>query len=67
MKITRQSMFSGQVNSMNINVTNAQIEAWQGGVLIQTAMPDLSPDQREFIMTGVTPQEWEETFSQIAV
>jgi|TARA_R100001530_G_C4309621_1_gene152663 hypothetical protein len=58
-------MFSGQVNSMDINVTNAQIEAWRGGVLIQTAMPDLSPDQREFIMTGVTPQEWKETCSSL--
>jgi len=57
-------MFSGEVNSIDINVTNAQIAAWQGGTLIQTAMPDLSPEQREFIMTGVTPQEWEETFSQ---
>jgi hypothetical protein len=62
MIITRTSMFSGKVHSMEIPVTEAQIEAWQNGELIQNAMPNLTPDQREFLMTGVTPEEWEAEF-----
>lgn len=53
-------MLSGNVNVMDINVTPEQLEAWKGGVLVQTAMPTLSPDEREFIMSGITPKEWEE-------
>jgi hypothetical protein len=31
--------------------------------LIQNAMPRLNADEREFIKTGVTAEEWEEMFS----
>jgi hypothetical protein len=59
MKITRKSPFSGQENTREINVTPEQLAAWYDGELIQRAMPHLSPDDREFIMTGITPEEWE--------
>jgi len=29
-----------------------------GGDLIQHAFPKLTDGQREFIMTGITPEEW---------
>ena len=32
------------------------------GALIQDAFPDLDADQREFLMTGITPAEWAEMF-----
>jgi hypothetical protein len=31
-------------------------------MLIQEAMPNLSADDREFIMTGITPEEWNSAF-----
>ena len=31
-------------------------------MLIQNAFPNLTSEQREFIKTGVTPEEWDETF-----
>jgi hypothetical protein len=62
MIITRQSPFSGQVHSMDIPVTQAQLDAWENGALIQNAMPNLSPGEREFIKTGITPAEWDATF-----
>jgi hypothetical protein len=30
--------------------------------LIQEAMPDVSPEDREFIMTGITPEVWAQQF-----
>ena len=40
-----------------------KIDLWlTGGGLIQDIMPDLSPDQREFLMTGMTPLEWTNMF-----
>jgi len=31
-------------------------------MLIQAAMPDLNPDEREFIMTGMTSDDWDSMF-----
>ena len=31
-------------------------------MLIQQAMPNLTADEREFIKTGITPQEWDDMF-----
>ena len=64
MKITRKSPFSGKKTTMEIDVTSEQIFSWQDGMLIQDAMPDLTPDEREFIMTGITQEEWAETFGE---
>ena len=62
MKITRKSPFSGKEHTMDLDVTEEQLIRWKGGQLIQNVFPHLSPDEREFLMTGITPQEWEETF-----
>jgi hypothetical protein len=64
MLITKVSMVSGKTNSMEIPVTQEQIDAWHGGELIQRAMPNLTADQREFIKTGVTAEEWDLMFSE---
>lgn len=45
---------------MDLNVTEAQLDRWEAGELIQDVFPDLSPDDREFLMTGVTAEEWAE-------
>ena len=62
MKITKKSKLTGKENTMVINVTPEQLSAWTNGVLIQDAMPNLTPDEREFLMTGSTPEEWESAF-----
>ena len=63
MKITKTSPFSGLTNVMDINITQEQYLAWLDGTLIQNAMPNISADEREFIMTGITPEEWDSAFS----
>lgn len=63
MLIQRTSMLSMKTRTMDIPVTEAQLQSWEfGGELIQNAMPDLTPDQREFIKTGITPDEWDTMF-----
>ena len=64
MLIERTSMISGKTNSMELPITNAQLDRWTGGELIQNVFPDLSVDQREFLMTGITPKEWTQTFGE---
>ena len=36
---------------------------WRGGMLMQDAMPDLSLDYREILITGWTPEEWNLLFN----
>ena len=62
-RITRTSPVTGVIHSQEIDVTDSQIEEWESGKdLIQNIMPHLTPDEREFIMTGITADEWEDTF-----
>tara|TARA_R100001163_G_C5046878_1_gene184093 strand:- start:1289 stop:1489 length:201 start_codon:yes stop_codon:yes gene_type:complete len=62
MIIKKKSMFSGEWNTMDIPVTQSQIDDWESGTLIQDAMPNISAEDREFLKTGVTPEEWINTF-----
>lgn len=49
MKITVESIMSGKRKSKELNVIESQILAWQRGMLIQEAMPELCPEDRDFI------------------
>tara|TARA_Y100000034_G_C6571462_1_gene247693 strand:+ start:311 stop:505 length:195 start_codon:yes stop_codon:yes gene_type:complete len=55
-------MFTGNTATREIPVTQAELDDWASGTLIQNAMPSLSADDREFLMTGATPEEWDEMF-----
>ncbi len=62
MKLTRKSSFTGIERSLEIDVAEEQMVLWQSGVVIQTAMPNLTSDEREFILTGITAEEWNDEF-----
>ena len=59
MLITRKSSFTGKEHTLEIPVTQEQLDSWRAGEVIQRVMPNLTPDQREFLMTGVTAEEWD--------
>ena len=63
MKITRTSRLTGKTSVMDLNLTQAELDAWVDGMLIQDAMPQLSAEEREFLMTGITPAEWDSVFA----
>ena len=65
MQITKQCMLTGDTNTMEIDVTQDQLDAWKNGMLIQDAMPNLTAEHREFIMTGTTPEVWTKNFSEV--
>lgn len=62
MQIRQTSILTGKTRVREIDVSEAQLQAWMNGALIQNVMPDVSPDDREFIKTGITPEEWDELF-----
>lgn len=64
MIITRTSPFTGESRSLDIPITEAQYDTWRSGALIQNAMPHLTPGEREFILTGITDDEWDNLFAE---
>lgn len=64
MIVERQSIVSGKVYQMDINITEEQLFNFINGRsgLAQDAFPDLSIDEREFIISGIHPDEWNELF-----
>jgi hypothetical protein len=62
MQITRKSILTGETRTLDLPVTVEQVADWEGGMLAQYAFPHLTPVQREFVMTGITEEEWEEEF-----
>ena len=66
MKITRISQFSGETNTLDLDVTQEQMERFEmrlrTGEYVQTIFPELLKEEREFILTGITPQEWDSIF-----
>ena len=59
MLIQRKSAFTGKYHTRNIDITNEQLSRWTNGGFIQDICPDLSEDDREFLISGVTPDEWD--------
>ena len=60
MRVTRKSPFTQKVNFMDLDITAEQVVRWDKGELIQDVFPHLTPDEREFIQTGITPEDWNE-------
>lgn len=65
MKITRTSIISGKTSSMELDVTQEQLDLYATRtVFVQTAFPQLSVSEREFIKSGMTDAEWHEVFGK---
>ena len=58
MQITRKSMITGIEHTLDLPITAEQLAAYEDGALLQDAFPTSSRADREFIKTGVTPEEW---------
>jgi hypothetical protein len=62
MFITRKSLSSGIVRSIDIPVTIEQLDAYEDGEPVEKAFPNLSLQHREFIMSGMVSEEFSEVF-----
>lgn len=60
MVITRISTLTGMKHTRDVPCQPHELEAFEAGVPIQFAMPTTSPDWREFVLSGITPEEWDE-------
>ena len=63
-KFTRVSGLTGRHNTRAIDVDPARVKEWDllgtAAPHVQVAFPELSEDDREFLLNGITPEEWDE-------
>lgn len=63
MRLRKQSILTGEWHTREIPITPDHYEAWiEQGVTrphVQHEFPHLSADDREFLITGITPEEWD--------
>ena len=62
-KLERKSPKTGKTNSMILNTTKEALDSYYAGEgLIQVIFPQLNENEREFIKSGYTPEDWDEIF-----
>ena len=67
LRVQTKSLFTGQLNHMDIPATYEQLERWLEGESMCVAMPDLSHDHMEFLVSGMTPDERRKRSEPLAV
>jgi hypothetical protein len=60
MQVTRTSRISGIIRTIDLPITEEQLIDFGRGARVQDALWNLTPSQREFFMTGITEEEWEQ-------
>ena len=65
MFITKKSVLTGVVHSQEINVTREQLNRHEKGELFKDVFPNLTSIERDFIMAGITPNEWKEAIKSM--
>ena len=61
MHITRYCPITNKENTLDLDVTFEQLHQWEiEGKLIQEVMPNLSDDEREFLISGLMPETFDE-------
>ena len=62
-KLERKSPKTGKVNSMILDTTKEALDSYYAGEgLIQVIFPQLNENEREFIKSGYTAEDWDEIF-----
>lgn len=68
MKITRTCILTRQTNTLDLNITQEQLNRINTRHLtkecIQNIVPNLSSAEREFLITGICDDVWKERFPQ---
>lgn len=63
MEIRRKSVITGLERVREIPVNPEDFVLWKSGIVaIDEAMPYLNDEDRQFILSGITKEEWDEVF-----
>jgi hypothetical protein len=54
MLIEHRSLITGVLRTLNLPITEEQIEKWESGAFAQDAFPNLTPSLQKFLTSGAT-------------
>lgn len=67
-KVNARCDLDGSETSMVFTMSESEFmgryNRWQGGAMVQDAFDNLAADEREFLMTGITPDKWNAMFGE---
>lgn len=68
MKLKKKSMLTGKENTMNLPISeeefNKCFNLFKEGEMINDAFPSLNEKERDFILTGMTEDEWNSVINE---
>jgi hypothetical protein len=69
MLVTKTSQLAKTESTLDLDITQDQLNRvnlrYTTGELIQNIVPNLSVEEREFLISGITPTEWNQLFNTI--
>lgn len=69
MKVTKISQLTGIEHTLELNITSEELFRVENrrysNELIQNIVPQLTMEEREFLISGITEEEWNNTFVEI--
>lgn len=68
MQVTKRSPLTGVEHTLEIDITPEQHAHWEAGLylgFLQEVFPHLDANDRDFLLTGITADEWSDAFSAI--
>jgi len=69
MKVTKISQLTGNEHTLELNITSEELFRVENRrystELIQNIVPQLTMEEREFLISGITEEEWNNTFVEI--
>lgn len=64
MLVAKRSVVSNQINTMELDVTKEELSRHANGEYVQKVFPDLSVEEREFLITGMSLEEQEQFYKE---
>ena len=65
---SREQVTDRKETSMHLNIEYTEfvlgLQEWMHGALIQDVFPKASSEEREFIVSGLTPEAWDKIFGE---
>ena len=69
MLVTKTSQLAKTESTLDLDITQDQLNRvnlrYTTGEHIQNIVPNLSVEEREFLISGITPTEWNQLFNTI--
>lgn len=65
MKVERIHPITKEINTLDLDINEEEIDSYMRGVSVQEAFPRINADEREFIISGLLPGEYDDLHEKV--